>query len=428
MKITIITTGSRGDIQPYIALGVGLKNAGHGVKLTTHSVYEEWITEHGLDFAPLAGNPLQLMQSGDAQEWLESGQNLIKFWGEFLGMLKPLIKQAMQDSWAACEGADLILPSSLSYYGGVTASEGLGIPWMQTYLQPIHATREFSSSILSGMWLGGAGNWLSHWITGYSYWWMLRGTYNTVRKELYGSKPWPLKGIFGDIDKQGIPALYGFSPSIVPKPRDWADHLHVTGYWFLDESTEWKPPAALTYFLEEGPAPVYIGFGSMTNRDPVSATRLVLDALRQSGQRGLLLTGWGGVAEQVADEHRDDVFVLDSAPHEWLFPRMAAVVHHGGAGTTAAGLRAGVPSIVIPFFSDQPWWGQIVYRKGVGPKPIPRGKLTTDKLAQAITQAVSDHDMRERATQLGEAIRAEDGVGEAVRLIEDWMEPASPAA
>lgn len=422
MKVTIITSGSRGDVQPYIALGLGLKAAGHEAKIATHGVYGDWITGHGLDFSPVEGNPLEMIASGDAQEWLEAGQNLVKFWGEFRRLLKPLVTRAMQDVWAACEGADLILPSSLSYYAGFTASEGLGIPWMQTYLQPLHATREFPNSLLSkGMWLGSLGNRLSHYVAGYSFWWTLRGTFNAARKELYGSAPLPLKGIFGDIDKQGIPALYAFSSSVIPKPPDWAEHLHVTGYWFLEESSTWEPPAALTHFLDDGPAPVYVGFGSMTNRDPASASRLVLDALRQSGQRGLLLTGWGGVAEQVADEHRDDVFVLESAPHDWLFPRMAAVVHHGGAGTTAAGLRAGVPSIVIPFFSDQPWWGQMVYRKGTGPKPIPRKKLTAEKLANAISQAVNEQGMRERASKLGEAIRAEDGVGEAIRIINAYM-------
>jgi len=208
--------------------------------------------------------------------------------------------------------------------------------------------------------------------------------------------------------------LYCYSPAVVPKPPDWSEHAHVTGYWFLDHAPDWQPPADLVDFLESGPPPIYVGFGSMTSRDPERMSRIVLDALSQSGQRGVIATGLGGLSQS---DLPDEVFMTETVPHDWLFPRMAAVVHHGGAGTTGAGLRAGVPSIIAPVSNDQPFWARRVKALGAGPAPIPHKGLTADRLAHAISVAVTDESIRKRAAELGETIRAEDGVVNAVRII-----------
>jgi UDP:flavonoid glycosyltransferase YjiC (YdhE family) len=208
--------------------------------------------------------------------------------------------------------------------------------------------------------------------------------------------------------------LYCYSPAIAPKPPDWSEQAHVTGYWFLDHPSAWQPPADLVRFLGSGPPPVYIGFGSMVSRKPEQTTRIALDALKQSRQRGVIATGWGALSQS---DLPSEVFLIESVPHDWLFPKMAAVVHHGGAGTTGAGLRAGVPSIVVPFGGDQPFWAQRVKALGVGPDPIPRGRLTAARLAHAMRVAVTDEPMRKRAVELGETICAEDGIGNAVRIV-----------
>jgi sterol 3beta-glucosyltransferase len=192
----------------------------------------------------------------------------------------------------------------------------------------------------------------------------------------------------------------------------------VTGYWFLDHPPDWQPPADLVDFLESGPPPIYVGFGSMPSRDPEKICRIVLHALRQSGQRGVIATGWEGLSQS---DLPDEVFVIEAVPHDWLFPRMAAVVHHGGAGTTGAGLRAGVPNIVVPISNDQPFWARQVKALGAGPAPIPRKRLTADRLAHAISVAVTDESIRKRAAELGETIRAEDGVVNAVRIINQTL-------
>jgi UDP:flavonoid glycosyltransferase YjiC (YdhE family) len=195
--------------------------------------------------------------------------------------------------------------------------------------------------------------------------------------------------------------------------------MKVTGYWFLDPPALWKPPAALVDFLQAGPPPVYVGFGSLPATSAEETTRLVVSALALSKQRGILLSGWGGLQQANVP---DTVLMVESIPHSWLFPQMAAIVHHGGAGTTAASLRAGVPSMLIPFGIDQHFWAQRIVDLGVGPPPIPRGKLTSSGLAQAILAAVGDQDMRARAAKLGEHVRTEDGIGQAVEAFQDYYQ------
>jgi sterol 3beta-glucosyltransferase len=215
-----------------------------------------------------------------------------------------------------------------------------------------------------------------------------------------------------------VPMIYGYSPSVIPRPPDWGDYQQITGYWFLDGAQNYEPPAELADFLESGLPPVYVGFGSMVDHEREDMTRLVVEALGQAGQRAILLSGWSDLGSAVLP---DFILRIDFVPHDWLFPRVAAVVHHGGAGTTAAGLRAGIPNVVVPFFADQPFWGWRVHNLGVGPKWIPRKKLTAEKLAAAIRQAVNDSTMIQRAEELGKRIRAEDGVRTAVQLVEQQL-------
>jgi UDP:flavonoid glycosyltransferase YjiC (YdhE family) len=219
------------------------------------------------------------------------------------------------------------------------------------------------------------------------------------------------------------PLVNGFSPSIVPHPEDWTPDSETAGYWFLDEHSDWVPPADLIAFLDAGSAPVYIGFGSMSSNDPRGLFDLTCEALRLSGQRAVFITGWSGLSDvQVPD----NIYVIDRAPHSWLFDHVAGVVHHGGAGTTAAGLRLGKPTFIIPHMADQPFWGRRVYHLGAGPKPVPRPKLTAELLADGIRQLTGDAGMRRRAEALGAQIRAEDGVARGVEAIERFARKGAP--
>ena len=217
------------------------------------------------------------------------------------------------------------------------------------------------------------------------------------------------------VDRTTVPVLYAFSEHVVPRPFDWPEHAHVTGCWFLDEGDDWQPPEALCQFLNDGPPPAYVGFGSMGGARADARTAAVCRAVSLAEQRAVLVAGWGGLKSISPTKN---VFALESAPHDWLFPRMSVVVHHGGAGSTMAGLRAGKPTVVCPFLGDQPFWGTTVYRAGLGPKPIPQSALTAEHLAKALREAL-EPSLAVRAQAIGERIRAEDGASRAVAIIEE---------
>ncbi len=300
-------------------------------------------------------------------------------------------------------------------YLAISLAEKLNIPFLQAYIFPFTPTKAFPAILLpqSISRLGGTVNRLSHHLFRQIMWQGFQKADRLARQQVINLPPAPFLGSYNSPILRQYPTLYGFSSSVIPQPADW-QNTQMTGYWFLDEAADWTPPAALTNFLDSGAPPVYIGFGSMGSRNPIETADLVVAALDRTGQRGILVSGWGGLSQAHLP---DTVHMVELVPHSWLFPRVAAVVHHGGAGTTAAGLRAGVPSLVIPFFGDQLFWGQRVAKLGVGTAPIPRKKLTVELLAQAIHRAVTDPVMRQQATNLGQKIQVENGITNAVRVI-----------
>jgi UDP:flavonoid glycosyltransferase YjiC (YdhE family) len=414
MKITIISAGSRGDVQPYVALGKGLKEAGHVVGILASQDFQNLITSHGLDFYDMGGSMETVAQS--MQGLLEQG-NFLKILASMGPAAQRLVGQAALNGLAACRESDLIIAGLGGLFVGLALSEKLGIPFVPAYLYPFTPTREFPSvlSPLPQMRLPPWANSVSHRLAQQMMWQTFRAADNKARSQVLQIAPASFWGPFASLQRQKQTILYGYSPTVIPFPKDWGDFLHVTGYWFLEPSAGWEPPIDLVNFLQSGPPPVYIGFGSMVNRKPEETADLVLQALARTGRRGILSSGWGSLKKE---ELPETVFMIGSIPHTWLFPKMAAVVHHGGVGTTAAGLRAGIPAIVTPFMGDQPFWGQRIYELGVGPRPIPRRRLTVDRLAESIRIAVSDTEMQRKATRLGEDIRAEDGIARAVDVLE----------
>jgi UDP:flavonoid glycosyltransferase YjiC (YdhE family) len=415
MRIAILASGSRGDVQPYVALGKGLHDAGHDVRLVSHENYAGLAQSAGLPFRAMRGDVQAVAESPEMRALIEKGDfiAITRFQAQ---ALKGAAVPSAQDALAACRDAELLLTGLGGLFNGLAIAEKLNLPLVQAYLTPMTPTRDFPSVLLptSGPTVPKPLTRASHALTQQAIWQGVRAADTLAREQVLGLKPAPFFGPFGSPRLQQSPVLYGFSPSVIARPTDWEDRVHLTGYWFLQESSDWTPPPDLMAFLERGPAPVYIGFGSMGSRKPEETTDIVLRALAQTGQRAILSSGWGGLR---ADALPENVLMIGSVPHTWLFPRMATVVHHGGAGTTAAGLRAGAPSIVIPFFGDQPFWGQRVAALGVGPAPIPRQKLTADALAQAIQRATTDTTMQGKAAELGAKIRAEDGVARAVEII-----------
>ncbi len=394
MKVTILTVGTQGDVRPFVALGLGLQRAGHDVTLAVPIDAEGFVTGQGLCFAPLRADFLEFVQSAQGKAILKGS-----LWTTLKAIrttIPPMVRRILDDAWAAAQGADVLVyhPKVLA---GRDIAVALGIPaFVALYLPMLVPTWRFPNPILPARNLGRVVNRLSYRLNRLATL-PLHGVLNDWRQEVLGL---PRPSRFEDTlrrDGEPIPVLYAFSPHVVEPPDDWPDSVSVTGFWFLDEP-EYTPPPELVAFLESGPPPVYVGFGSMTSQEPETVARLVIEALRRAGQRGVLATGWGGLKAVTSSQ---DLFVVDAVPHDWLFPRMAAVVHHGGAGTTAAGLRAGKPTVICPFIADQPFWGRTIAALGVGPGPLPQRTLTADALAEAIRRATTDRTMRERVVRLG---------------------------
>ncbi|HEY4717533.1 MAG TPA: glycosyltransferase [Anaerolineales bacterium] len=410
MKILISTLGSRGDTQPYLALAVGLQQAGHRVTLVAPRSFIEWIQSCGVNAHPVRFNPQDVMQT------ISKNKNPFQAIRIMREVVNTGVMEAQDDCWQAAQDTDFLLQTGTGMNALEIASQR-GIPVAFAYLVPMPPTRAFPMFWLPFRFsLGGGYNYLTHTLVRRVLWSSMGGpTTNRWRTRL-GLPAWRSESEMHNYARSlGTPSLYGYSPSVIPKPSDWDEYHHVTGYWFLDAQPDWQPPADLLHFLESGSPPVYVGFGSMGHKNPERQTHLILRALELTRQRGVLLTGWGGLTRLSAPPN---VFFVENVPHAWLFPRMAAVVHHGGAGTTSAGLRAGVPGIITPGGGDQSAWADLVVKLGVGPRAPSIKSLTAEKLANAFHIAVNDSALRARAAALGEKIRAENGIARAVEVIE----------
>lgn len=413
MKITLLTYGSRGDVQPFLALAQGLQGNGHRVKLCAPHRFEAFAGEHRVPFVALAGEPEEISRRIN-----DTGTNVVRMVASMQDYIFTIAPQVARSAFAACEGADVILHSFLFTIGAHSWAREHGVPDVSIQAFPAFApTRAFPNPALMQLPPGILSH-LSHWLAARVFWLGSTRGYGRMRRadpetafpaELH----WPFDASRQPHSRTLL--LFAYSPVVLPRPREWGAHIHVTGYFFL-EAVGYQPPAALAGFLAAGAPPVCMSFGSMVNREAERVTSVVLEALTRTGNRAVILAGWGGRKPEHLPE---SVFFMDGAPHDWLFPRCKMIIHHGGAGTTGAGLRAGVPNIVIPHTADQPFWGSRVQAIGAGPRPIPVGRLTVDRLAGAMAEAESPA-IRNGAQAAGRLIRAEAGVGQAVRLIEGY--------
>jgi UDP:flavonoid glycosyltransferase YjiC (YdhE family) len=414
MRVSIHTLGSRGDVQPYVALALGLLGRGHEVELAAPEPFASFVEARGVRFAPLPGGFLALLDTPEGKAAVAGGQGFSAGL-KLVGHAKPLMRRLLDDEWNAARGfgPDVIVhhPKSLA---SPHIAERLGIPAiLASPLPGFTPTAAFPSPLLPVSSLGPL-NKASHLLA-------IRGGGVLFGRVLAQWRRDAL-GLAGRRTKAASSAtLYAYSPHVLPVPRDWGKDVLVSGYWFLDHPGEWQMPDGLAAFLAQGDKPVYVGFGSMPGLDPVALTGMVTEALSRAGKRGLLATGGGALAPGSGPSH---VHVIPDAPHDRLFWLVSAALHHGGAGTTGASLRAGLPTIICPFFGDQPFWGRQVAALGAGPAPLSRGRLTVEALAAAF-RATDDPAKRRRASEIGASIAQENGVAAAVGFIE---RPGSRAA
>ena len=401
MKVIIPTIGTRGDVQPYIALSLGLQESGYEVTLASHPVMEALVKSYGIIFKPI-GPDVNIGKAaaairGRSRNWMLGLIRVMRF-------TVSTIEQASPDILALCREADLVVVTH-SFAGGAEADK-IGKPTVSVTLQhQAIPTPDPSQSIFKRTMRNIAANGMGI---------MMVRPYNKLRRRIGAPT---VKGIEEMISSRLN--MIPISPLVMPRDTRWASQHRLTGYWFLDEPEGWTPPADLRAFLDVGEPPVAISLGAMSlggGSDALDTVQLVLDAIHEAGVRAIV-QGWDETI-QVLDLP-DTIYHAGAIPHSWLFDHVSCVIHHGGFGTMAATLRAGVPTVVVPHIIDQSFWGQRVHELGVGPQAIPRAELSMDKLAQALTQATQDSEIHARAAHLGEQIRAETGVQNAVRLIED---------
>jgi sterol 3beta-glucosyltransferase len=416
MKITILAYGSRGDVEPYVALGRGLQHAGHQVCLAAPELFVDFVTQYGLKFSRLPGDPTQLMR--DMVASARVGTSWLRVAHVVLSYTFPLAAEMYSCTLQACQGSDAVIHTFLMALLGHQIAQELKIPdFSALVFATFTPTVEFPNPAFPELPLGGNYNYKTHELFIKTYWHGSRLAYRWLQRS-HPELPTLSSLPFRPLSDEPIPILYGFSPHVIPKPPEWGKDVHITGYWLLDSAPGWRPPADLVAFLQSGPPPIFAGFGSVVDQEAEDLTKIILNAFRQTNQRGVLQLGWGGLVEQDLPE---DVIAVGSIPFRWLFPQMAAVVNHGGMGTTAEVLRAGVPSVTVPFVADQFFWSRQVHHLGVGPKPIPRKRVSVERLVDAISMALCDQTMRRRATELGQRLQNEDGISRAVEAIESYL-------
>lgn len=412
MKFTIVTIGSRGDVQPFLALGKGLQDRGHIVRICAMNIFEDVIVKNGFEYTPMAGNAKELMLRLIGEQ-----VSVTEYFSNLKRLLNPVRKEFLSDIEAACVGSDAILYSilgSVAYHVG----EKYNIPCFRIPFCPIDPTGEFPAMTAPRLPLGSLYNRLT--FSGGDFLWSnaTRSLLNDWRVDMGLKKIKLFEFPYRKMNGKYIPTLYPFSSTLVPKPKEWGDNCYLTGFWILENSENFTPDEKLKKFLDGGPKPLYIGFGSTVGGNFDRILRVVLDSVENTKQRALLSSGWRNLSNVKLP---DTVMQIGNIPHEWLFKRVVAVSHHGGAGTTAAGVRAGVPSIIVPFGGDQPFWGDRLYQLGIGTKPIWSKKLNVDNYSNAIRQAVCNQSMKEKAVLIGEQLQRENGVDNAIKILENIL-------
>ncbi|KAL4785931.1 hypothetical protein BJX76DRAFT_323062 [Aspergillus varians] len=422
LRITCLTIGSRGDVQPYIALCKGLLAEGHKPKIATHAEFEPWIRTHGIDFAPVDGDPAELMRL-----CVENGMFTYSFLKEATSKFRGWIDDLLSSAWKSCQDSDLLIESP-SAMAGIHVAEALRIPYFRGFTMPWSRTRAYPHAFAVPEYrMGGAYNYITYVMFENVFWRAISGQVNRWRMNELGLKATNLD----KMQPNKVPFLYNFSPSVVPPPLDFPDWVRITGYWFLSESSDWTPPKELARFIQRARQDkkklVYIGFGSIVVSDPAALTRTVVESVQKADVRCILSKGWSARLGDPASTKSEiplppEIHQIKSAPHDWLFSQIDAAAHHGGAGTTGASLRAGVPTIVKPFFGDQFFFGNRVEDLGVG---LCMKKLNVSVFSRALWTVTHDERMIVRAKQLGERIRNEDGVATAIQAIYRDLEYAA---
>jgi sterol 3beta-glucosyltransferase len=418
--VTILSGGSRGDVDPYRALGVALQSCGHSVRLATFEPYATDVMDCGLQFWPVTSPAAQLATTPVWQAWQAStGGTLrhIRHWLRVAHAASPAIEQMLHDYWAACQDADAIISGAAALTGPDIADQ-LSLPHVWALLQPMSPTRAFPHFLSPLPRLpAGLGNRLTYRVAERVTWWLFRKPVNRWRTGHVGLAPLTGPGPLGFPSRASSPVLYGFSPLVIPKPADWDGHTHVTGYWFIEPLPDWQPAPDLLRFLAAGPPPVGVSLGRLRAWPLQRLLDLILSALRALHLRAILI---GPPATSLTCAS-DGIFMLADAPFSWLFRQLSCVVHHGGHGTTGTALHAGIPSVTITDFFDRPFWGRRLAELGVAPPPIRPDQVSIERIQSSLNTVTHDAAMRAQAARFGARIQAENGRASALQYLDEYL-------
>lgn len=423
-RITILALGSRGDVQPFVALALALRQRGYLVRIAALSDYAELVTAYGFEFQPLVGSAASLMDREQIMRFLDGANNPLLAAYRFWKQIAPLMNQLLHDAWLASRDADALICSTLGHFVAAVLRDLRPLPLIVSHFHP-HTSSYFWPNMFAPPWpkewpAQALYNKISYPIADLAFWQLFAFALNSARRTVLKQPTVsPLAVAAWAARNRPDMTLYPYSSLIAPPFPDWPPQA-ITGYWRLPMRANWQPPAELSVFLEAGPAPVYVGFGSMLlGRDPNGLTRTIVQALERAGQRGILYRGWGDMGNIPLP---DSMYLSDAIPHDWLFPRMRAVVHHGGAGTTAAAIWAGVPAVVLPLYGDTHFWAKQIHALGLGPRPIIRDHIAVETLARAIRQAAEDQAMHKRVQKMARSLQEEQGSEKASELIDTYLE------
>ncbi|CAE6456573.1 unnamed protein product [Rhizoctonia solani] len=416
-----LTIGSRGDVQPYIALARGLMAEGHRVTIVTHEEYKEWCEGWGVAHRTAGGDPGALMKLS-----VETRMFSPQFFKEGLTNFRDWLDDLLLDAWKQCQDADVLIQSP-SAMAGAHIAEALKIPFFHAFTMPWTRTNDYPHAFMTPpVEITGSFNYSTYVVFDTVFWQATSGQINRWRRKHLGLPSTDM----AHLAQNKIPFIYNFSSAVVPKPLDWKDPITISGYWFLDDADlNWQPSQELTDFMnkarKDNKPLVYIGFGSIVVPNPQAMTRSIVKAVLKSDVRAILSKGWSArMSKETGPEVElpPEVFSVDKIPHDWLFPKVDAALHHGGAGTTGASLRAGIPTLIKPWFGDQFFWATRVTKLGAG---LRVSSLSSSDLADALKRAVSDRVMKEKAAAVGEKIRSENGVANAIRAIYTYLPRAA---
>ncbi|EIC68463.1 glycosyltransferase [Mycobacteroides abscessus] len=402
--IVIAALGSHGDVAPLTGVGARLQQAGHRVTLTAYDRFASLVRSCGIGFRGVS----EPRESSDETDVDVTGALFQFLAPQGMRSLGTALLTALQDT-----PTDILLLSPFSELAGHPLAEAKGIPSAGIRFQPYSATADFPPATLGGWSAGPTGNRLAS-RAGTELVDRFYGGVTAGFRRDFGLPKVSARRLREQRTKAGWTVLHGFSPHIVPRPAGWRPGLEICGYWWPQTDPQWRPDAALVDFLRAGPPPVYVGFGStMTSaKQSEHISQLVRSALRRAGVRGIVQAGWAGI-----DAGDETTPTVTEVPHRWLFPHVAAVVHHCGAGTTAAGLRAGVPTVAVPGLGDQPFWARRLRDLGLSADTVPQRTLTVERLAAAIRTAVTDPGIKIRARRISDLLAAEDGAAHVVSSV-----------